>query len=267
MKRSSTCPLPGQSSRLAQPDRPSISSPSVRPRNAAPSPVTRQGMQKKHVRHSPPPQNLNEINRLGTLLSHRCEGVSGAGVAAWSRRAIRARSRLSGPPLSQGAHDTTVLRKQGQEPPHPLLGGVAEGRGGFLRERQHVRTHPAATRHKEETCPALRAVWRARFLFPSKEGICCVLPPGFPVSMKLACTQSQGARVNVVPSLSGVRASSPHRGHPGRPPRRRVLRPSPVTNNQQPDVEPRSCWDQRWQWLRQSCVQEAWHVLFHKPIP
>ncbi len=54
MKRSSTCPLPGQSSRLAQLDRPSISSPSVRPRNATLSFVTRQGVQKKHE-DTPPP--------------------------------------------------------------------------------------------------------------------------------------------------------------------------------------------------------------------
>ena len=37
---------------------------------------------------------------------------------------------------------------------HPLLGGVAEGRGGLPRAHRRSRTHPAATRH------------------PSKEGIC-----------------------------------------------------------------------------------------------
>ncbi len=131
MEPSSTCPLPSQSRCLAQPDRSAHSFPSVRPRNATLSPVTRQGRQKKQE-ETPPPQNLKKINRLDTSPSHRGEGVSGSGVAACARRAPRAPApgpriqyggRLSGPPLSQGAHDTTVLRKQGQEPPHPLLGG------------------------------------------------------------------------------------------------------------------------------------------------
>ena len=42
---------------------------------------------------------------------------------------------------------------EGRGPSHPLLGGVAEGRGGFPQAHRHARTHPAATRHKEEACP------------------------------------------------------------------------------------------------------------------
>ena len=36
---------------------------------------------------------------------------------------------------------------------YPLSGGVAEGRGGFPQTYRRSRTHPAATRHKEEACP------------------------------------------------------------------------------------------------------------------
>ncbi len=190
MKRSSTCPLPGQSSRLAQPDRPATPFRCVRPRNAAPSPVTRQGMQKKHVRHSPPPKNLNKINRVDTSLSHRCEGVSGAGVAAWSRRAVRVR------PLP--ARRATLI------PGGSRHDSFAEARAGA----------PSS---------------------PLGRGVAASFPP-----------------------------DSRSRIHPGRPPRRRVLRHSPVINNPMSYRNP--CSGQRRQWLRQSCVQETWHVLFHKPI-
>ena len=54
---------------------------------------------------------------------------------------------------------------------HPLLGGVAEGRGGYPQARSHRRTHPAATRH------------------PSQEGIFYSPPLGLHASAQLSCRE------------------------------------------------------------------------------
>ena len=158
----------------------------------------------------PPPQNLNEINRLGTPLSHRGEGVSGAGVAAWSRRAVRVRplpARRATLIPGGSRHDSFAEVRAGA--PSSPLGRGGRRPGWVSPARRHVRTHPAAARHKEETCPPNSPQCWTRFLFPSKEGSCCVLPPGFPVS------------------------------HPSWPPSQ-AESPSTFTRNQQPDVLPKS---------------------------
>ena len=66
----------------------------------------------------------------------------------------RVLTRPCGPPSPSGLTARQFDGSEGRGLSHPLLGGVAAGRGGFPQARSRRRTHPAALRH------------------PSKEGMC-----------------------------------------------------------------------------------------------
>ena len=86
---------------------------------------------------------------------------------------------------------------------HPLLGGVAlslsKGRGGFL-ACHSVETHPAALRHKEETCPSTAQERRDTFPLSLPRRVMQIILLGGPL---LPCA------VPVCDRVPGVRASSP----------------------------------------------------------
>lgn len=108
MRHSHSRLLTGQSSRpgATSPAR-TNPFPSVRPRNATLSFVTRQGMQKKYRILPPPPKNLNKINILDISLAP-LRGGSGSVVVACARRAVR----------SQEARGRVGVRAK---PPHKLI--------------------------------------------------------------------------------------------------------------------------------------------------
>ena len=208
-----------------------------------PPPVTRQGMQKKHVRHSPPPpQNLNEINRLGTSPSRTGgEGVSGAGVAAWSRRAVRVRPLPAPPghPYPRGLTTRQFCGSKGRSLLIPSWEGWPKAGVGF-----------SGNAGMSEPTPPLR---------PS---------PRIPGLDETVGYSVPGGAEKHSPSFIRSAGFQPA-SRPGWP-RSQEGSPSTFTRNQQSTTRCSSLVPvagQRRQWLRQSCVQEAWHVLFHKPIP